>query len=90
MPGNTKPHLARLSKRCAHKPGSLADICKILWTAIQDAEQLLYTAGDDADLRLRCLHALSQSCGQYSKLLEIGEIEARLSALEQQMTGRPA
>jgi hypothetical protein len=89
MPGNTKPHLARLSKRCAHKPGSLEDILKILWTAIKDVEQLLYTAEDDADLRLRCLHALSQSCGQYSKLLEIGELEARLSALEQQIQGGP-
>lgn len=82
---NPNPHAARLSKRRAHKPGNLQAILKILWTAITDAEHLLYTAGDDADLRLRCLHALSQSCGQYSKLLEIGELEARLSALEQAM-----
>jgi hypothetical protein len=86
---NTSQYKARLAKRRAHKPGNLQDILKILWTAISDVEHLLYTAGDDADLRLRCLHALSQSCGQYSKLLEIGELEARLSALEQQMQGGP-
>jgi hypothetical protein len=84
---NPNPHAARLSKRRAHKPGDLQAILKILWTAIRDAEALLYTAGDDADLRLRCLHALSQSCGQYAKLLEIGELESRLAALEQAMKG---
>ena len=84
---NTKQYKARLAKRRAHKPGNLQDILKILWTAIADVEHVLYTAGDDADLRLRCLHALSQSCGQYSKLLEIGELEARLAALEQAMKG---
>jgi hypothetical protein len=56
---NPNPHQARLAKRRAHKPGTLADILKILWTAIRDAEALLYEA-EDADLRLRCLHALSQ------------------------------
>jgi hypothetical protein len=83
---NTSQHKARLAKRRAHKPGNLADLLKILWSAIRDAEQLLYAA-EDPELRLRCVHALSQSAGQYAKLLEIGELEARLAALEQAMKG---
>jgi len=83
---NASPYRARLAKRRAHKPGDLNNLTRILWTAIRDAEQLLYTA-EDPELRLRCVHALSQSAGQYARLLEIGELEARLEALERAMKG---
>ena len=74
---NPNPHAARLARRRAYKPGNLADLLKVLWTAIRDAEQLLYAAEDDVDIRLRCIHALSQCAGQYEKLLEIDELGLR-------------
>lgn len=78
---NPNPVAARLAKRRAHKPGTLADLQKVLWTAIKDAEALLYLA-DDPELILRCVHAIGQCAGQYSRLLEVGEFEARLAAIE--------
>jgi hypothetical protein len=41
------------------------------------------------EVRLRAIHALSQACGQYAKLLEVGELEARLAALEAQVPPQP-
>jgi hypothetical protein len=83
---NPNPHAARLAKRRAHKPGSLEDLLKVLWTALSDAERLMYAA-DDPEVRLRCIHAISQVSGQYAKLLEIGELEARIAALEAAQKG---
>jgi hypothetical protein len=57
-----------------------------LWGVILHAEEVLKgasTAGD-RELTLKAIHALSQCCGQYAKLLEIGELEARLQAREEQ------
>ena len=79
---NANPHAARLAQRRAHKPGNLTDLLKVLWTAIKDAEALLYTA-EDPEFRLRCVHALSQAAGQYARLIEVGEFEARLKVLEE-------
>ena len=85
------PHQARLAKRRAHKPLNLADVLKILTSAIREGERLLLEASDDDhDLTLRAIHALGQVCGQYSKLLEIGELEARLAALEAAQRGQAA
>lgn len=78
---NPTPYVARLAKRRAHKPGTLDDVRKVLWTALHDAETLMYEA-TDPELRLRCVHAVSQVAGQYSKLLETAEIAARLEAVE--------
>ena len=88
---NPSPHLARQAKRRAHKPLDLADILKILTSAIREGERLLLSAADDDhDLTLRAIHALGQVTGQYCKLLEAGELEARLVVLEAQMPGRAA
>jgi hypothetical protein len=78
---NPNPHAARLAKRRAHKPLDLLDVLKIMTKAIREAEAAMLTT-TEVDLSLRCVHALSQACGQYAKLLEIGEFEARLKALE--------
>jgi hypothetical protein len=82
-------HIARAAKRRAHKPLNLQDVLKILTSAIREAERLLYEA-DDPDFTLRCIHALSQACGQYSKLMAEGELEARLSVVEGALKGQAA
>lgn len=87
MPGDTKPHRARLKKKSARKPGDLRGIQRKLWAAILHAEETMEAAAqaDNHELTLKAIHALSQCAGQYAKLLEIGELEARMQALEQAM-----
>jgi hypothetical protein len=82
-------HLARLAKRRARQPLQMADLLKILTSAIREAERLLYEA-TDPDFTLRCIHALSQAAGQYSKLMAEGELEARLAVLEETLRGKAA
>jgi hypothetical protein len=81
---NRDPHAARAAKKRKGKPGNLLEVQKLLWKALRTAEGLLDTATEaQLDLlQLRCIHAISQSAGQYIKLLEIGELESRIAALE--------
>jgi len=81
---NPSPHAARLAKRRAHKPLDLDAVLRILTSAVREAERLLYEAADP-DVTLRCVHALSQACGQYAKLIAVGEYETRLARIEQWM-----
>jgi hypothetical protein len=53
----------------------------MLWRALLEAERVLLESDDD-ELSLKAVHAVSQASGQYLKLLEIGELEARVAALE--------
>ena len=87
-----KTHVARLAKRRAHKPLQMADLLKILTSAIREAEAVLYRAAvdEDAELTLKAVHAVSQCCGQYSRLIEIGEFESSIAALEAAVQGRAA
>src|SRR5262249_39636677 len=81
---NTSPYKARLAKKRRRKPGNLQEVQRGLWTALCEAEAVLLGA-DDPDQRLRAVHALSQSCATYTKLLEAGEFEARLAQVERQL-----
>ena len=83
-------HAARMAKKRHRKPGNLHDLLAMLWRALIEAQGVLARASDEeAELKLKAVHAISQAGGQYAKLLEIGELEARLTALEQQIRGRP-
>jgi hypothetical protein len=84
---NPNPYAARLARRRAQKPGNLHDLTRVMWTAVRDAEHLMYTA-EDPEFRLRCVHALCQAAGAYARLLEVGEFEARLQALEEAQVRR--
>ena len=53
----------------------------ILWYALKRAQGILEST-DDEEPALRAIHAVSQVAGQYVKLLEVGEFEARLKVLE--------
>jgi hypothetical protein len=78
---NSNPFHARMAKRRARKPGDLAALKITLWRALLEAERVLLESDDD-ELSLKAVHALSQASGQYLKLLEIGEFEASIAALE--------
>jgi hypothetical protein len=80
---NPNPHKARQAKKRRGKPGDLATLLKVVWAALLEAETVLQsTQGDNPELCLRAVHAVSQCAGQYAKLLEIDELESRIAALE--------
>ena len=75
------------------KPGDLAALRRVLWSVIVEVEALMEAPlGDDdgeADSRahhalvLKGAHALAQLSGAYTRVVEGGDLEARLVALEQ-------
>jgi hypothetical protein len=72
---------ARPPRKRARKPGDLAGLRRMLWQALIEAERVLLESDND-ELSLKAVHAVSQAAGQYARLLEIGELEARVAALE--------
>ena len=78
---NTNPYQARQAKRRKRKPGDLPAAMRLLWTALCEAEDVLL-GSEDAELTLKACHCISQCAGQFVKLLEVGDYEARLAALE--------
>jgi hypothetical protein len=86
---NTAP--ARQAKRAksqtrAAAVGTLADVRAKLWACIGRVEKL--TEADDAGTVLRAAHAMVQACGAYVKVVEVGELEARLGELEKSLESR--
>ena len=77
---NADPTKARQAKKRKRKPGNLQAVAAKLWAALEAAEELL--AEDDPHLRLKAVHAVSQVAVSYTKVYEVGELEARLQALE--------
>lgn len=63
-------------------PGTLEDARKVLWGALKRAAKVL-RSGDD-DRALKAVHAVSQASTAYARLVEVGELEARIWALEEE------
>lgn len=84
---NPNPFHARLAKR--KRAGDLSAAQAKLWRAIRKAEAVMASAGNP-ELTLRAIHALSQAVGQYTRVIETGELSARLEALEQAQQRRIA
>lgn len=77
----TKARQARRRKRRG-QPGTLEDARALLWRALERAGDLLEE--EDPLLSLKAIHAVSQGAAAYARIVEVGEIEARLAALEGQ------
>ncbi len=90
MPGDTKPHKARQAKRRRRirKIGSLTDARRKLWQAITSAEEVLLDDQSDALTVLKAVHAITSASTAYARLVEIGELEARLAAVEELLKER--
>jgi hypothetical protein len=90
MPGNTRPEVARRAKRekkaaekapaLAAEAGTLADVKAVLWRAVLRVEGL--TADADKGVQLKAVSVLVQAAQAYVRVLEVGEMEARLADLE--------
>lgn len=74
-------YLGRIANRAKHLPVDLTRITNALNKALSTAEELL----DDPDktLRLKAIHALGQTSTALMRVLEVGEQEARLAAVEE-------
>ena len=83
MPGDTKTHLARLAQRKRRSKGDLNGARLRLWAALEAAEACLQdaAAAGDRDGVLKACHAVVQASGAYARVFEVGELEARFSAL---------
>ena len=85
--GNPDPHQARLAKasRAAKaKPdgGDLTDLRRCLWLAVAKCTKAIKEADGMDDETRKTVHALTQAAGVYVRLLEVVDLEARISALE--------
>ena len=89
---NPNPMEARQAKRRKRrgKPGSIEDARALLWRALQRAGELLEaetvkedgSSSPDNHTALRAIHAISQGAAAYARIVEVGELEARIAALE--------
>ena len=79
---NADPSKARQAKKRKRrgKPGSIEDARALLWKALQRAGDILES--EDDTLSLKAIHAVSQGAAAYARIVEVGELEARLTALE--------
>ena len=80
--GNQNPVAGRLAKKAQSKPGTLADVQARLWEAIIKAETVMEKRGQKDETVLRAANCIGQLAMSYSKVLEVGEYEARLAAVE--------
>lgn len=80
-PNPTKARQAKRAKRRA-QPGTLDDARALLWRALARAGDIL--DGEDVEdaTVLRALHGISQGAAAYARIVEVGELEARIAALE--------
>jgi hypothetical protein len=78
---NRNPYAARLAQRRRRKSGDLHALVKAVWQAIRDCETALESAETNEE-RCRSIHAMAAIANSYVKLLQIGEYEARLTAIE--------
>jgi len=79
---NANPYQARRT-RVERKQAALEHISAALHDAITAAHELLNA--DDAAMRLRAAHAISQLAGSCVKVYEAVELESRLAAIESSM-----
>lgn len=85
---NADPTKARRAKKARRRarPGTLEDARALLWRALTRAGELLDTEDEegrpDAHTALRAIHAISQGAAAYARIVEVGELEARIAALE--------
>ena len=79
---NPNPTQARQAKRRRRRgqPGTLEDARALLWRALTRAGDLLEE--EDPLLSLKAIHAVSQGAAAYARIVEVGELEARIAALE--------
>ncbi len=83
---NKNPYQGRIERKAKRSAGDITRLREKLWKALERAEGLMDS--DDAAVVLRAIHALAQATGPYLKAVEVGEIEARLRAIEERVNSK--
>jgi HAMP domain-containing protein len=86
-PNNSNPWKARMGRRLQAKPGDLEAAKCHTWAVLMEAFESIGEAEDSDDKRRWAL-AYSQLLGNFVRLYEIGEVEARLKVMETSVEGR--
>ena len=73
--------VARLGKRAKNKPGDLSQLAEVVWDALETARGILESSNTAE--QLKACHAVFQGASAYAKVVQVGELEARLEVLEQ-------
>jgi uncharacterized small protein (DUF1192 family) len=75
----------RLSKDLTRwrKAGDLEDLRRIQWRAVKMAERVAYDPRATRDEVLKASTRITQATTAYLKVLQVGELEERVKALEQ-------
>ena len=82
---NPSPYQGRMGRKRRRKPGDLAALTRVLWQALLEAEEILLAEDSEPEMRLRAANTLSQASLSYLRLIETGEYEARLRAIEEKL-----
>ena len=77
---NKNPIEARKARRKKAKKGTLEDVGRKVYAALERCEMLLEDM--DPTIQLKAAHGVFQGASAYAKVLEVGELEARINALE--------
>ena len=82
--------MARIDLKRYRKPGTVEDALLIQWRALRAAEEAMYAAAEDDDLKavLSAIHAITQASASYGKLVETAELEERLNQIEEALASR--
>jgi len=83
---NKNPYHGRMGRKAKRSAGDVDRLREKLWKALERAEGLM--DNDDTAVVLRAIHALAQATGPYLKAVEVGELEARLRAIEEKLNGK--
>lgn len=82
---NRSPHpgrIARNVRRRRRKAGDIAALRRSLWQIIDKLEVEISAARGFPARLIRHVHCLTQLSGVYIRACEVGELEARVTALE--------
>jgi hypothetical protein len=80
---NPNPVRARIAKR-KRTSGDMEDLMEKVWGAVCLAEEAIKYASTPA-LRTSAIHAMSSIATTYTKMLQVGEHEARLALVEKRL-----
>jgi hypothetical protein len=84
---NANPYQGRIERKKKRRAnGDIEGATALVWRAMKKAETIM-KASQEHDVQLKAIHALSQSASVYARLIECGELEARLAAIETAMQG---
>ena len=76
-----------MARKRRGKPGDLAQLRAVVWRTILEVEALLDARPAANDLVLKSAHALAQLAGAYRGILEVTDLDKRLTVIEERLAG---